>query len=373
MVIRTMRTYLCIAVCMLSLTEMVFADLPVDEIKLPDGFKIEVFADELPNARSMVRGEKGSIFVGTRKLDRVYALSDEDGDGRYEKKRVIAQGLTSPNGVAMHEGNLYVAEISRILRFDDIEANLDNPPKPVVIRDDLPTERAHGWKYIAFGPDGLLYVPIGAPGNIVLRKDPRYSSVTRMKPDGTNFEVFAHGIRNTVGFDWHPETNVLWFTDNGRDWLGDDSPPDELNKAPKADMHFGYPFWHGNDVKDPQFGDQMKKEDFVKPEQELGPHVAALGMKFYRGEMFPDEYRGQIFIAEHGSWNRSTKIGYRVMLVKLNEKNEAISYEPFATGWLRKDGSVWGRPVDVLEMPDGSLLVSDDYAGAIYRISYAKE
>jgi glucose/arabinose dehydrogenase len=237
-----------------------------------------------------------------------------------------------------------------------------------VIKDDFPTDRSHGWKFIAFGPDNKLYVPVGAPCNICLRDNEIYASITRMDPDGSNHEVFAHGIRNTVGFDWHPETNELWFTDNGRDMMGDDIPPDELNRAPQKGIHFGYPFFHGNSIPDPEFGEGKNADDYVMPVQELGPHVAALGMRFYTGNMFPAEYRNQIFIAEHGSWNRSEKIGYRVMLVKLNGNN-AVSYEPFAEGWLRGE-SVSGRPVDVLVMPDGALLLSDDYAGVIYRITY---
>jgi glucose/arabinose dehydrogenase len=273
-----------------------------------------------------------------------------------------------PNGVAFRDGALYVAEVNRVLRFDRIESRLKNPPKPVVGNDSFPRDRHHGWKFIRFGPDGLLYVPVGAPCNVCLQKDPIYASITRMKADGTAREIFAHGIRNTVGFDWHPETKELWFTDNGRDWLGDDRPPDELNRAPKERLHFGFPFCHGKDIADPEFGSQRKCDEFVPPVQELDPHVAALGMRFYDGATFPAEYRHQIFIAEHGSWNRSTPIGYRVTLVRL-DGNKASKYEVFAEGWLRGT-KPWGRPVDVQVMPDGALLVSDDEAGAIYRISY---
>jgi glucose/arabinose dehydrogenase len=338
-------------------------------LKLPEGFRIAIYTDEVPNARSMTLGEKGMLFVGSRRAGKVYAVRDADGDGRAESVRVLAEGLRSPNGVAFRKGALYVAEISRILRYDGIEDRLDDPPEPAIVRDDLPRDRHHGWKFIAFGPDGKLYVPVGAPGNIVLREDDeRYASILRMDPDGSNVEVFAHGVRNTVGFAWHPKTNELWFTDNGRDWMGDDSPADELNRAPKAGLHFGFPFVHGRDTPDPDYGKETDRKDFVPPARELGPHVAALGMRFYGGEMFPEAWRGRIFIAEHGSWNRSVPIGYRVMSVRL-EGNRAVSYEVFAEGWLR-GRRPWGRPVDVEVLPDGSMLVSDDHAGAIYRITY---
>jgi glucose/arabinose dehydrogenase len=340
------------------------------DIKLPPGFKIEVYAENVPNARSMTLSPEGVLFVGTRE-SRVYAVVDTNKDYKADNVITIASGLNSPNGVAFRNGSLYVAEISKVWRYDNIENNLNNPPNPVLISDGFPTDGHHGWKFIAFGPDNKLYVPVGAPCNICLRdNDERYASIMRMNPDGSELEVFAHGIRNTVGFTWHPGTQELWFTDNGRDMLGDNVPPDELNRAPSAGLHFGYPFVHGGDIPDPDFGESVDINQYIKPVQKLGPHVAALGMRFYTGNMFPEEYRNQIFIAEHGSWNRSKKIGYRVMLVKLNG-NEAVSYEPFAEGWLQGD-AVSGRPVDVLVMPDGSMLVSDDYGGVIYRIIYSK-
>ena len=340
------------------------------DIKLPPGFKIEVYAENVPNARSMTLSPEGVLFVGTRE-SRVYAVVDTNKDYKADNVITIASGLNSPNGVAFRNGSLYVAEISKVWRYDNIENNLNNPPDPVLISDGFPTDGHHGWKFIAFGPDNKLYVPVGAPCNICLRdNDERYASIMRMNPDGSELEVFAHGIRNTVGFTWHPGTQELWFTDNGRDMLGDNVPPDELNRAPSAGLHFGYPFVHGGDIPDPEFGESVDINQYVKPVQKLGPHVAALGMRFYTGNMFPEEYRNQIFIAEHGSWNRSKKIGYRVMLVKLNG-NEAVSYETFAEGWLQGD-AVSGRPVDVLVMPDGSMLVSDDYGGVIYRIIYSK-
>lgn len=341
----------------------------LDRIDLPPGFKIDIYADDVPNARSMALSPEGTLFVGSRTAGRVYAVLDQNKDNKADKVIIIAQGMRMPNGVAIRDGDLYVAEISRVLRYDNIEADLNNPPAPVVINDTFPKDEHHGWKFIRFGPDGMLYVPVGAPCNVCERNDDeRYASITRMQPDGTGQEVFARGVRNTVGFDWHPTTEELWFTDNGRDLMGDDVPPDELNHAPEPDMHFGFPFCHGGDVPDPGFGARRECQEFTPPAMKLGPHVASLGMRFYTGSMFPNVYQNQIFIAEHGSWNRSTPIGYRITLVKL-EGNKAVSYEVFAEGWLQGE-SAWGRPVDVLVMPDGALLVSDDRVGAIYRISY---
>ena len=344
------------------------AESIVDRIVLPEGFRIDLYARDVEGARSLTLGEKGTLFVGSRKTGRLYAVIDSDNDHKADRVIVLGQGMNMPNGVAFRNGALYVAEVNRVLRFDDIESRLDNPPEPVVVNDTFPTETHHGWKFIAFGPDDRLYVPVGAPCNICDPEDPRFATITRMDPDGKNFEIFAHGVRNTVGFDWHPRTGELWFTDNGRDWLGDNRPPDELNHAPRKGLHFGFPYWHGRDVIDPKYGEGHSADDFRLPARELGPHVAALGMRFYTGHMFPEEFRNQIFIAEHGSWNRSTKIGYRITLVRL-EGDRAVSYEPFARGWHEGE-EVFGRPVDVLVMPDGSLLVSDDYAGLIYRVTY---
>ena len=338
------------------------------EIKLPDGFHIAVYA-EVPFARSLALGADGTVFVGSRAGDAVHAVRDEDGDHVGEAVHVIADGLDTPNGVAYRDGDLYVAEVSRVLRLDDIDEHLDDPPEPVVVRDDFPRDTHHGWKFIAFGPDGKLYVPVGAPCNVCDPDDERYSSIMRMNPDGSELEVYAAGIRNTVGFAWHPATKELWFTDNGRDKLGDDVPRDELNHAPKAGMHFGFPYCHQGDTLDPEFGAGRKCDEFTAPARQLGPHVAALGMRFYTGEMFPAEYRGDIFIAEHGSWNRTDPLGYRVTRVRLDGAR-AVSYDVFAEGWLRSGGEAWGRPVDVLVMPDGALLVSDDEAGKLYRIDY---
>jgi glucose/arabinose dehydrogenase len=343
--------------------------LPLERIQLPAGFQISLFA-EVPNARSLTLSPNGTLFVGSQKAGRVYSIQSRGGEREVRKPIVVAERLNMPNGVAFKDGALYVAEVNRVLRFDGIESRLLEPPKPVVVNDSFPTDRQHGWKFIAFGPDGQLYVPVGAPCNICEPDPDRYALLKRMKPDGSGVETYARGIRNTVGFDWHPQTKELWFTDNGRDRQGDDVPPDELNHAPKPGLHFGYPYCHGGDIPDPEYGKKRPCSEFTAPTQKLGPHVAALGMRFYAGSMFPSEYRNQIFIAEHGSWNRSTPIGYRVTVVELNG-NKAVSYKPFAQGWLQ-GSRAWGRPVDVLVMPDGALLVSDDEAGAIYRISYKK-
>jgi glucose/arabinose dehydrogenase len=340
-------------------------------IRLPPGFAIEIYAPDVPGARSMTLGERGTVFVGTRGDGKVYAVVRREGDRGATEVIVVAKGLNNPNGVAFRDGALYVAEISRILRFDRIESRLADPGPPVVVSDGFPRESHHGWKFIAFGPDGMLYVPIGAPCNVCEREDPRFASIQRIRPDGTGQETFARGVRNTVGFDWDPATKELWFTDNGRDWLGDDLPPDELNHAPDKGLHFGFPYRHGKDIPDPEFGKKRKPMDVIPPAMELGPHVAALGMRFYTGSMFPEKYRNQIFIAEHGSWNRSTPTGYRITLVRV-EGGRATGYEVFAEGWLSQ-GRAWGRPVDVLVMPDGAILVSDDKAGAIYRITYDRQ
>jgi glucose/arabinose dehydrogenase len=340
----------------------------LDKIQLPPGFRISVFA-EVPNARSLCFGEKGTLFAGNRDKDKVYAMRDENNDGKADKVYVIDEGLNMPCGVAFRKGSLYVAEVNRILRYDDIENRLSNPPEPVVVYDKLPTEKHHGWKYIAFGPDDKLYIPVGAPCNVCKRDNEIYASIARMNPDGSGLEVYAHGVRNSVGFAWHPQTKELWFTENGRDNMGDDVPADELNHAPQKGMHFGFPYCHQGDTPDPEFGKGKNCADYTAPAQKLGPHVAALGMRFYTGNMFLPEYKNQIFLAEHGSWNRSSKIGYRIMLVRL-DNNKVVQYIPFATGWLEENGNVIGRPADVQVAADGALLVSDDKAGAIYRIIF---
>ena len=342
--------------------------LPVETIRLPAGFTIEVVG-RVPNARAMTWGAAGTLFVGTATAGKVYALTlPPPGTKGEAVVNVIASGLREPAGVAFRDGALYVSAVSRILRFDDVERRLADPPKPVVISERFPTDGHHGRKFIAFGPDGKLYVPVGVPCNVCEPDPDRYGVVMRMNPDGTGAEVYARGLRNTVGFDWDPRTNELWFTDNGRDWLGDDSPPDTLNHAPRPGLRFGFPYCHGGTLPDPEFGRLRSCSEFRPPAQNLGPHVASLGMRFYNGTQFPATYRNRVFIAEHGSWNRSRKIGYRVTMVTL-EGNNAVRYETFAEGWLQGDRA-WGRPADVLVAPDGSLMVSDDEAGAIYRVRY---
>ncbi len=340
----------------------------LDAIKLPQGFRILLYTDSVPGARSLALGPTGVVFVGTRREGKVYAVIDHNKDNVADAVAVIATGLNSPNGVAFRDGALYVAEISRILRFDNIETHLEDPLPPVVVNSGFPNDTHHGWKYIAFGPDNHLYVPVGAPCNVCERADNRYATIMRMLPDGRDLEVFAYGVRNTVGFDWHPKKRQLWFTDNGRDWLGDELPPDTLNRAQTKGLHFGFPYCHAGYLPDPEFGNKFNCTDFEPPMIALGPHVAALGMKFYVGKMFPTTYQGNIFIAEHGSWNRSIPIGYRITRVQLNN-DRAVGYEVFAEGWLQ-GRKAWGRPVDILVMADGALLVSDDRAGAIYRIIY---
>ena len=348
-------------------TDSLFKKYELDKIKLPAGFKIDVYA-EVPNARSMCVSPNGTVFVGTKEKN-VYAVTDENHDGKADKVYEIATGLNAPNGVAFKDGSLYIGTISVIYRIDSIESRLANPPAPVVVYDKYPTSTHHGNKFIAFGPDGKLYVPVGAPCNICDSPKP-YASMTRINPDGTGFEIYASGIRNTVGFAWSPLTKQLWFTDNGRDELGDDIPSDELNNAPKEGMHFGYPYCHEGDILDPEYGKGKSCLDYTPPVKKLGAHVASLGMRFYTGSMFPTDYKNAIFIAEHGSWNRTTLVGYRVVVAKMDSSGALSDPVPFAQGWLQNLTSVNGRPVDVQVLEDGSMLVSDDYKGLVYRISY---
>jgi glucose/arabinose dehydrogenase len=339
------------------------SDRVLANVRLPPGFKMELYTDRVAGARSLTLGRNGTVFVGTRKQGVVYAVDRRDGGT--PQVRTLARDLDNPNGVAYWEGALYVAETSRILRFDGVDGTAP-PAVPTVVRDDLPRNRHHGWRYIAFGPDGKLYLTIGAPCNVC--NEPSYAVIERMNPDGSDREVFARGVRNSVGMTWHPQTRQLWFTDNGRDWMGDEVPPCELNRAPRAGLHFGFPFCHGADIADPEYGRLGECSQSVPPARALGPHVAPLGLRFYTGRNFPAQYRGQVFIAEHGSWNRRVKSGYRITRLKL-EGDRVVSYEPFAVGFQRAD-EVYGRPVDLLQLEDGSLLVSDDESGALYRISY---
>lgn len=340
-------------------------DQVLANVRVPPGFKIELYTDKVEGARSLTLGKEGTVYVGTNQPGVVYAVAAA-GNNQPPAVRTILRDLNAPNGVAYRDGALYVAETHRIVRFDQI----DDPVaklEPKVVRDDLPKDRHHGYRFLASAPDGKLYVGIGAPCNVC--NEPNYGLILRMNADGSDREVFARGVRNTVGLAWHPTSKELWFTDNGRDWLGDDSPPCELNRAPRPGLHFGFPFCHGAAIKDPDFGNLGECSKSVPPARELGAHVAPLGLRFYTGKNFPEPYRGQIFIAEHGSWNRSTLSGYRITRAKL-DGDKVIAYEPFVVGFHRGN-QVFGRPVDLLQMEDGSLLISDDRAGALYRVTYA--
>lgn len=372
-----MRCRWIIALLLAASAQLSLAADSIADLKLPRGFKIEIYAENVPNARNMVLGDRGTLFVSTRAEGKIYALTDSNGDGRPDQTRVIAKDLKAPNGIAFRDGALYVAEIHRIVRYPGIESSLDHPPAAQIVRGDLPTETHHGWRYIDFGPDGKLYLAIGAPCNVCKPnsfvrdgKTLEYASITRMDVDGRNWEVVARGVRNTVGFTWHPVTGQLWFTENGRDWLGDDSPDCELNRLSKTGEHFGFPYCHAGTVSDPEFGKGRPCSEFTAPVQKLGPHVAPLGVVFYTGTMFPAEYRNQVFVALHGSWNRSNKSGYRLDRVAL-KGDQSLGQAPLVEGWLRGE-QVSGRPTGLKVMPDGALLISDDFAGKIYRLSYAK-
>jgi glucose/arabinose dehydrogenase len=348
------------------------SDLPLDKLKLPSGFKIEVWAEGIPEARSLALGDKGTVFVGNRNLSDVYAVVDRG--GKREVKKILA-GLKAPNGVAFSRGTLFVAERHRITRYDGIEDRLDNPPEAKVVIDNLdPTSQAgHFWKFLALGPDGKLYFNVGAPGNIVM---PSYmqAAIHRVDPKTGVLETVAQGVRNSVGMDWDPKTKQLWFTNHARDWISDDLPHDTLHRVTHKNMNYGYPFCHQGDLLDPEYGKGRSCKEFDPPALKLGPHIAPLGMRFYTGKMFPADYQGNMFIAMHGSWNRTTKQGYNVMRVVLDGKGNP-KMSPFLTGFLtdeKADPPMWGRPVDLIQMRDGAMLVSDDYNGIIYRISYKK-
>src|SRR5450631_4230510 len=341
--------------------------LPTAKLKVPAGFNIEVYAAGMANARSLAEGDKGTVFVGSRQVDKVYAVVNKDGK---RSVKVLASGLYRPNGVAFHNGTLYIAELSKVSKIDKVEDVIDNPPKPTMIYDNLPKDEAHGWKFIGIGPDNKLYVPVGQPGNNVLHDD-AHGQIRRMNLDGSGMEVVARGVRNTVGFDWNPETKQLYFTDNGRDWLSESVPEDELNRVTKVGEHFGAPYCLQGNIIDQDLGWGKDCKDYTPPVGLMGPHVAALGMRFYTGNMFPKAYKNAIFVARHGSWNKSHKEGGDVVVVKLNKDGTVKSREPFITGFLENNSYV-GRPVDVLPMKDGSMLVSDDWNGAVYRITYGK-
>lgn len=346
-------------------------EVPVDKLHVPPGFKVEVWADGVPEARSLALGDKGTVFVSNRLSKNVYAVVDHGGK---REVKTILKGLNAPNGITFSEGTLYVAERNRITRYDGIEDQLDNPPQAKVVVDGLDPQNqpGHFWKFLAIGPDGKLYFSVGSPQNITM---PGYfqATISRVDPGTGIVETYAQGVRNSVGFDWHPQTKELWFTDNGRDWMGDDTPEDKLNVAKRKDENFGFPYCHQGDLPDPEYGKNRSCAEFVPPVMKLGAHVAPLGMRFYTGKMFPAEYRNNIFIARHGSWDRSVKQGYDVFRVALDDQGKVRKAEPFLSGFLvdaKADPPMWGRPVDVLVMKDGSLLVSDDYNGILYRISY---
>lgn len=343
-------------------------ELQIDKLKVPSGFKIEVWASGMVNARTMTESPNGTIYVGTRFPGNVYAVVTKDGK---REVKIIAKGLHRPNGVVFTNGSLYVAELSRIIRYDNIEKNLDNPPAPVVVFDALPKDEPHGWKYLKLSPDGkYLYFQIGTPANIVVPPS-THATINRLNLKTNKMEVVATGVRNSVGMDFHPTTKQLWFTNMGRDWAGEDLPNDTLNRLSKKGMNFGYPFCHQGDWLDPDFGKGRSCDEFEKPELKLGAHVSPIGMSFYNGVQFPKEYKGNIFIAEYGSWNKTKKAGYQVVRVVLDDKNKPIKTEPFVTGWLQGE-TYWGRPADVHVLKDGSMLISDGEAGAIYRVSYGK-
>ncbi len=342
--------------------------LPLDKLKLKDGFKIEVYAANVPNARTLRLGDKGTVFVSSRVQDKVHALVNKDGK---REVKVIASGLHRPNGIALHNGTLYIAELSQISKIDRIEDNLDNPPKPTVILDGLPKDEPHGWKYLTVGPDEKLYFQVGAPCNICIPSD-RHTKIYRVGLDGKNLEVYAHGIRQIVGMDWHPTLKQLYFSENSRDWLSEDIPEDKLNRVTQPGKdHFGFPYCHQGNFTDPEFGWGRSCSEFTAPVVLVGPHSAALGMKFYTGNGWGDDYRGVLFLARHGSWNRTVKVGGDVLAIKLNDDGTFKSMDPFITGFIQNNNYV-GRPVDVLPMADGSLLVSDDFNGAVYRVTRAR-
>ena len=341
--------------------------LPTAKLKLPAGFNIEVYASGIANTRSLRVGEKGTVFVGTRFGNKVSAIVKKDGKTEI---KTVAEGLYRPNGLAIHKGTLYIAELSQVSKIENIENVLDKPPKPTVIYTDLPKDEAHGWKFIAIGPDGKLYVPVGQPGNNVLH-DKDHGQIRRINLDGTGREDVAVGVRNTVGFDWHPVSKQLYFSDNGRDWLSEDSPQDELNRVTKVGEHFGEPYCHQGNMLDPDFGWGRSCREFTPPVALTGPHSAGLGLRFNTGTMFPRKYKNAIFLARRGSWNRTTKFGGDVVAIFLNRDGTVKSIEPFITGFIENNNYI-GRPVDVEFMADGSLLVSDDFNGAVYRVTYGK-
>jgi glucose/arabinose dehydrogenase len=347
----------------------------LNAVRLPPGFAIDIYAEGVQAARSMALGANGTVFVGTfglltgqQNVGKVFAVRDTNNDGKADQVLTIAEGLNQPNGVAFHNGALFVAEMQRIIRYDNIESRLSNPPAPVVVRDGFTPSGNHQWRYIAFGPDGKLYIALGAPCNVCKTEEPS-ATIARMNPDGSAFEIYARGVRNSVGIAFHPQNGQMWFTDNGRDLLGDNLPSDEVNHASEAGQHFGFPACHQGDVLDAEFGKGDDCAKYRSPATKLGPHVAALGLRFYTGKMFPEEYQNELFIAQHGSWNRRNPLGYRIGLVHVHDGRYASGQRIFAEGFLQ-GRQAWGRPADLLVLGDGSMLVSDDLQGKIYRITY---
>jgi len=371
-----MRNFLLFSALILT-PSISLAKLPLEKLQLPSGFNISLYAENVKNARQMALGDKGTVFVGSRSAGLVHAVVDKNNDGKADSVIELASGLDMPSGLTFRNGDLYVAEVSQIRRFKNIENNLNDPGEGEIIINDLPSDKHHGWKNIDFGPDGWLYVSVGTPCNVCITKggdkfdDPRYDSILKYDLKTKKRIWVAKGVRNSVGFDWHPTTEELWFSDNGRDWLGDDLPPCEINRVSEEGQHFGYPFFHGGDIPDPEFGQGKNQSDYTPPVARLGAHVAPLGIHFYQGEQFPKEYKNRLFVAEHGSWNRSSKVGYKVMMATTTDTT-VEKYETFIEGWLQPGDKVWGRPVAFLPMPDGSLLISDDFADAIYRVTYQK-
>lgn len=363
--------------CLSALTQADVTAAQLKSLQLPAGFTIEVLTDAVPNARQMALSSAGTLFVGTRSKGNVYAVPNALGAAAEALNGpsviTIAKGLTLPSGLALQGDDLLVGAVSKILRFADIEKHLTSAAPYEVVTDKLPKKTHHGWKYLSLGPDGFLYVPVGAPCNICESKDPRFASILRMDPNNGSTSVYAAGIRNTVGLAWHPQSKQLWFSENGRDMLGDDVPPEEINRVTAPGQHFGYPYIHAGTLADPEFGEGADPADYQTPVSNFQAHSAPLGIAFYEGEQFPAQYQQALFIAEHGSWNRSKKVGYRVSLLPTDRqgqpKSKPAAVEPFITGWLQGEES-WGRPNDVLVAPDGSLLISDDKAGAIYRVYY---
>jgi glucose/arabinose dehydrogenase len=339
--------------------------IPLDQLKVPKGFNLELYASGMPNARSLALGSKGTVFVGSRLQDKVYAITNKN--GKHEAK-VLVSGLYRPNGVAFKDGTLYIAELSQISKIDNVEDKLDTSPKPVVIYNDLPKDEAHGWKFLAIGPDNKLYVEVGQPGNNVLH-DKDHGQLRRLNLDGSGAEVIAFGVRHSVGFDWNPTTKELYFSDNGRDWMSEDVPEDKLNRLTKVGQDFGAPYCYQGNIPDPEFGWGHSCSEFVPPILLTGPHSAGLGLRFYTGSMFPAKYKNAIFLARHGSWNRTKKFGGDILVVCLNKDGTVKSSEVFLTGFLQNNNYI-GRPVDVMNMPDGSMLISDDWNGAVYRLTY---